>query len=182
MEAEARHADRIRMTICSEDDMEGTAVRRRAIVAGYGPVGRAVSYRLEQAGFEVTIVERNGRTVDQQVELGRAVVLGDVAESRVLSQAGVACADALILTIPNEDDVVRACAAARRLSGTIFISARTNHMSYGMLASQAGADDVTVQEVVTAHAMEGAVLRGLGERPAEAMGEAASAKGHVRTQ
>ncbi|MEX2670639.1 MAG: NAD(P)-binding protein [Phycisphaeraceae bacterium] len=141
---------------------------RRAIVAGFGPVGRAVVNGLDNAGFDVTIIELNGLTVDRQTEMGRAVVLGDVSETETLRRAGIEGAQAFILTIPNEDKVVEACRLARQLSSNVFISARTNHLSKGMQATQAGADHVTVEEVVTANAMQHAVLEGLGaEAPAE---------------
>lgn len=138
---------------------------RRAIVAGFGPVGRVVATGLEKAGFELTLVELNPQTIERQTEAGRAVVPGDITEPDTLRRAGVADADALILTIPDEDQVIRACRAARSLAPDVFISVRTNFLSKGMLARQAGADNVTVEEVVTAEAMQHAVLDGLSVNP-----------------
>ena len=84
-----------------------------------------------------------------------------LSNPKVLTEAGVSLADALILTIPDEEAAVRACAVARKLAPRIFIAARTNHVSQGMVASQAGADEVIVEEVVTADAMQRAVMRKL---------------------
>lgn len=149
----------------------GYATSRRAVVAGFGPVGRAVVNGLEEAGFDVTIIEQNPQTVDRQTEMGRAVVLGDVLDEQTLRNAGVDKAQALILTIPNEEATLEACRIARRIAPDLFISARTNHLSMGMVATQAGADHVTVQEIVTANAMQEAVLRGLGVDGAAVDGE-----------
>lgn len=145
-----------------DDDINGDTSPRRAIVAGFGPVGRVVANGLERAGFDVTIIEMNPRTADRQIEMGRAVVLGDVADARTQQEAGINDAVALILTIPDEAKVLEACRVARGLSPDIFIAARTKHLSKGMLATQAGADHATIEEVVTAEAMQQATLRSLG--------------------
>ena len=133
------------------------SVERRVIVAGFGPVGRAVVQMLEAAGIRVTIVEQNSETVKTQSDLGKSTVLGDISDPQVLRQAGVADAAALILTIPDEQASFRACAEARRVKPGIFIAVRTNHVSGAMRAKQQGADHVTVQEVVTAESMRQAV-------------------------
>jgi Trk K+ transport system NAD-binding subunit len=136
----------------------------RAIVAGYGPVGRAVTEELEQSGLAVTIVEANPETVRRQCDLGRTAFYGNAADPGVLLAAGVQEADALILTIPDEEAAMEACKEARRLVPKIFIAVRTNHVSNAMRATQAGADHVTIEEVVTAHAMQQAVTHHLASR------------------
>lgn len=136
---------------------------RRVIVAGYGPVGRVVAEQLADAGAEVVIIDLNPRTVQRQVALGRRALMGDVTNPQVLRDAGIDSADALIVAIPHDDAVVAACHAARALKPTLFIAARANHLSKGMLCRQAGADAVIVEEVVTAHAMREAVMEALVE-------------------
>lgn len=131
----------------------------RVIVAGYGPVGRAAAELLAQAGAHVTIVDLNPTTIERQQQLNRRCVYGDIADEATLHEAGIEQAAALILTVPDEDRALRACAVARRLNPRIFIAARTNFLSKGLLATQAGADEVIVEEVVTAEAMKQAVLR-----------------------
>ncbi len=137
-----------------------------AIVAGYGPVGRLVAERLEEHGLAVTILELNLDTVERQLDLNRRVCYGDVLDPQSLRTAGIERSDALILAIPNEQAAVEACRIARELQPDIFIAARTNFFSQGMLASKAGADAVVVEEVVTAEAMRQAVVDALiGEAP-----------------
>ncbi len=133
------------------------------MVAGYGPVGRLVAEQLERVGFEVVIVELNLQTVERQLGLDRKVVYGCATDPEVLQKAGVGEADALALTLPDETQVVEACRVARGLNPKIRITARTNFVSQGLLAHEAGADEVVVEEVVTAEAMRDAVVRGLGE-------------------
>jgi len=134
------------------------------IVAGFGLVGRAVADRLRIAGIPFTIVELNPGTVRKQGSLGRAIVYGDIANPEVLENAGIRTADAIIMTIPDDDAILVACQAIRTISPDIFIAARTSYLSNAFLATNAGADHVTVAEVATAETMARQVLESLAKR------------------
>ena len=131
---------------------------RRAIVVGFGPVGRLVAEGLAGAGFEVTILETNPRTVEQQSRLGRHILHGNACVSEDLIAAGIETADTMVLTMPNEEDALTACRVAHSIRPEVFVSARTNFVSKGMLAMQNGADHVVVEELVTAEAMRKAIV------------------------
>lgn len=133
----------------------------RAIVVGFGVVGRMVALELERQGLEVTIIELNLSTIEKQLGLDKKVIYGNVLEADTLIRAGIGHADVLILSVPNEEDTVKACKIARDLNPDIFIAARANFVSKGMLCTQAGADCVIVEEVVTAQAMQKAVTEKL---------------------
>lgn len=134
------------------------------VLAGYGVVGRAVADKLDALGVKYTIIEFNPATVARQTALGRSIVYGDVSNPDVLESAGVAHADAVILTVPDEDAVLRACQTVRSLNPKAFIAARTNFLSKGMLATSLGADIVTIEEIATAEAMAWEVTKQLSER------------------
>ncbi len=127
------------------------------IVAGFGVVGRAVVDRLQSLGVNAAIVEMNMTTVEKLRARGRPVLYGDIADHDVLESAGVRSARALVLTVPDESAVLRACRAAKHLNPSIFIVARTSFLSRGMRASAEGADATVVEELVTAQAMEALV-------------------------
>lgn len=133
----------------------------RAIIAGYGVVGRCAAEALQDAGFVVTLLEINPATIDTQTALGNRAVLGSATDAEDLRAAGIADATALILTIPEEQDAIEACRVARGLNPRVFIVARTNFYSKGLAALRHGADDVVVQEVVTAEAMRDLVANKL---------------------
>lgn len=137
---------------------------RRVIVAGYGPVGRVIVDQLETDGLQVTIIELNLTTIERQLDLDKSIIYGDVSDPEILRLAGVHEAEALILTVPDEEAALQACHTARQMAPHIFIAARTSYVSKGLLASQAGADQVVVEEVVTAQAMREAVCRHLSDR------------------
>jgi CPA2 family monovalent cation:H+ antiporter-2 len=144
------------------DDATPLLRPKHVIIAGFGPVGRALADRFAIQHVHFTVVELNASTVKRQSLLGRKVVYGDITNREVLEQAGIHHADAIILTIPDDEATLRACHAIRELAPHVFIAARTNFLSGKFTAMALGADVVTVEEVATAQTMEREVLEGLG--------------------
>lgn len=141
----------------------------RAIIAGYGLVGRAVADELKKMGVSATIVELNPGTVRKQTELGRSIVFGDVSSTEVLENAGIHKADVLILTIPDEESVLRACRMAKEMKPDIYVVVRCSYVSQGIIAASLGADGVVVEEMATAKDMERAVRIMIDRRKAESI-------------
>jgi voltage-gated potassium channel Kch len=96
---------------------------------------------------------------------GPRFVFGDVSNREVLGSAGVEDADALALTMPDEQSVLRACAIAKRLRPGIQVFARINFASQSRIAQELGADLVIVEELECAKAMQRAVLSRLAPNP-----------------
>lgn len=136
------------------DHRTGARGRKHAIIAGYGLVGRAVADELRKTNVTSTIIEMNPSTVKKQHLMGRAIVFGDASSPEILEIAGIHEADALILTIPDEESVLRACRTAREMRPELPIIARTNFVSQGILAASLGASGVVVEEMATAREME----------------------------
>lgn len=151
----------------ADDDHEGHAADGKplVIIAGFGPVGRAIADRLEVVGIAVVIVELNPNTVERQAKIGkRRIVYGDVTNPDVLESAGVPHAHAIIVTIPDEETSLRACREARRQNSTAFIAVRTSFLSGMYQATELGADHVTVEELATADMMQRDVFSQLRKR------------------
>lgn len=134
------------------------------IIAGFGPVGRHLAARLALQGIGFTVIELNPETVRRQAQLGRSVIYGDVTNTEVLESAGIRRAAAFVLTIPDDDAVIRAITVARSVSASTFIACRTSFLSGAFRATEAGADHVIVEEVVTADAMEKQIIERLETR------------------
>ena len=138
--------------------------KHSAIIAGYGVIGRAIADHLEIHSVPFTIVELNAETVATQVRLGRRAVYGDIGNPEVLEAAGVRHADALFLTVPDDDASMRACVTTRTLAPDLFIAARTGYLSMAFRILAAGADEVVIGEVAIAEAMARKVLGRLESR------------------
>lgn len=137
---------------------------RHVIIAGFGVVGRNLAEHFAAAGIPYSVIELNTNTVRKQRSLGRRTVYGDVANPDVLREAGIDAAEAVVLTIPDDEATLRACQAVRAIAPTVFIAARTSYLSKAIAATELGADYVTVEEVVTAQDMAKQVMHRLKGR------------------
>lgn len=160
--------------------LDGAPLARYVIIAGFGVVGRAIADRFKVAHVPICVVDLNRQTVDTQRRLGHRAVYGDISNPEVLEAAGVEQADAVILTIPDDEATMRACEAIRRLRPDVFIAARTSFLAKAMMAATLGADQVIVEEVATAETMARQVLDEIRRRARPPQSPAAPADGsHV---
>ncbi len=127
--------------------------RGRVIIAGYGPVGRALAEELVKLRVPFAVVDTNPGTARTLQGLGVPVLCGDATDPEVLRAVGIETAAAIAITIPDGDEAVRACAAARSQSPEVPIAVRTTFLSQGISAIRAGANSITVEEIATAEAM-----------------------------
>lgn len=149
----------------SESDSDEPATKpMRVVIAGYGPVGRALAERFLEIGAEIVVIELNAATVRTQMVIGQRTVYGDASNPNVLEEAGVESADAVVLTLPDEQATIRAVRAVRAANPDAFVAARTGYLSRAFLAREVGADHVTVEEIATADAMRRQVLEAFEAR------------------
>ncbi len=157
------------LAVDAPGEAPGAGLARYVVIAGFGVVGRALADRFKVAKVPICVVDLNRLTVDTQRRLGHRAVYGDISNPEVLEAAGLEEADAVILTIPDDEATMRACEAIRRLRPDVFIAARTSFLAKAMMATTLGADQVIVEEVATAETMARQVLDELRRRarPAE---------------
>ncbi|MDB5310821.1 MAG: ybaL 1 [Gemmataceae bacterium] len=144
---------------------EGADPRFRAVVVGYGPVGRTLARLLRENGVEPTVVEMNLETVTRLRAEGATAVYGDANHRETLKAAGVARAANLILStsgLTGAEEVVR---LARELNPGVRILARSAYLRERAGLRKAGADEVYAEEGEVALAMTESVLRELGASP-----------------
>jgi CPA2 family monovalent cation:H+ antiporter-2 len=139
--------------------------RHRAVVVGYGPVGRALSRLLRDNGVEPTVVEMNQDTVQRLREEGVAVVYGDAGHLDTLKAAGVERSGTLILSasgLRGTEEVIR---LARELNPKVRVLVRSAYLAQTTALRKAAADEVFSDEGEVALAMMGSVWRELGAVP-----------------
>lgn len=132
-----------------------------AVIAGFGPVGRAVAERLEHEGVPYSIIELNARTVQRQRELGRRALYGDASTHEVLESAGGDHASAVFITIPDDEAMLRICRTVKTMNPSAWVAVRADSLAKGIEAKTAGADEVVVEEISAAEAMAERALRHL---------------------
>lgn len=139
--------------------------KHRAIVVGYGPVGQTVTRLLNENEIVPTIVELNVDTVQRLRAEGMAAIYGDVTRVETLTQAGVATANALVLSASSIQDGREIIRQVRQLNPKIRVLARTAYLREMDALRAAGADAVFSGEGEVALAMTESVLNTLGATP-----------------
>jgi CPA2 family monovalent cation:H+ antiporter-2 len=137
--------------------------RHRAVVVGYGPVGRTVTRLLRENDIEPTVVELNLATVRRLREEGVPAVYGDASDGGTLRSAGVPEAASLILSASGlgGEEIVR---RARELNPAIQVLARSTYVREIPALRKVGAE-VFSGEGEVALALTVALLEGLGATP-----------------
>ncbi len=140
----------------------GVTAGHRAIVVGYGPVGRIVTRLLRENGIEPTVIELNLETVRQLREAGIKAVYGDAGQAATLASANIAQAGSLILSASGVRHCEEMIRFARELNPTIRVVARTDYVREIDGLRQAGAAAVFSGEGEVALAVIEEILRPLG--------------------
>lgn len=160
--ADAQRAAAAEAASDRSDDDDG---RHRAVVVGYGPVGRTLVRLLRENGIVPTIVEMNLETVERLKAEGATVVYGDANHPETLREAGVAQARALLLSASGLTEAKEIVRMARSLNPEIRILARSAYLRERAELRRMGANEVYAEEGEVALAMTESVLRKLGATP-----------------
>ncbi|EYF00968.1 cation:proton antiporter [Chondromyces apiculatus] len=133
----------------------------RAVVVGYGPVGRTLTKLLKENQIEPTVIELNHETVHRLNREGTRAVYGDASQLEILERAGVKEASSLVFAASGSpaDAVIL---AARALNPDIQVLARTTYVREVQSLKSVGASMVTAAEAEVALAMTEHLLTKLG--------------------
>jgi monovalent cation:H+ antiporter-2, CPA2 family len=144
-------------------DRGGAGPAHRAVVVGYGPVGRTLTRLLRESGIAPTVIEMNLDTVKALKAAGTPAVYGDASQREILERAGVADAGSLFFTAggaPAEAVIQQ----ARAVNPRLFVLARAAYLREGAALRRAGAEPVAAEGEV-ALAMAERLLARLGATP-----------------
>jgi CPA2 family monovalent cation:H+ antiporter-2 len=136
--------------------------RYRAVVVGYGPVGRTLARLLSENEFEPVIIELNADTVRALKSRGIRAIYGDATHRDTLEQAGLANAVALVLSSSSMQGAGAVMKIARALNPKLVIFARAGYLKEIPELRNAGADIVFSGEGEVALSMTEFLLRQLG--------------------
>ena len=149
----------------SPGDDRAPGFAHRAVVVGYGPVGRTVTRLLRDNDIEPTIVEMNLDTIREVRDAGLHAIYGDATHPAVLDEAKIAEARAFIIAVSPLEGVAEACRLARAQNADIRILARATHVREARHLREAGADVVFSGEGEVALAFTTEILGDLGATP-----------------
>ena len=101
------------------------------IIAGAGMVGTTLTRLLCAEGHDVTLVDRNSRLLEQNVEIYDVMgVCGNCASMDTLTHAGIQDADLLIAVTESDEVNLLCCTVAHGLRKDLHTIARIRHPEY----------------------------------------------------
>lgn len=134
----------------------------RAVIIGYGPIGRTLVRLLRENEVEPTVIDLNFEAVQLARRQGIAAVYGDTTQPDTLKEANTALSGTLILSASNLTGSAEVIRLARLLNPNIRVLARVGYVAELRALKNAGADVVFSGEGEVALALSTAVLRELG--------------------
>jgi CPA2 family monovalent cation:H+ antiporter-2 len=141
---------------------ESLQLENRAVVVGYGPVGRTLVRLLQENGIEPIVVEMNVDTVHRLRDDGIRAIYGDSTHRDTLLEAGIEHAMALILSSAGMHGSEEAIRLGRELNPKIRVIARAAYLKEIPALRRAGADLVFSSEGEVALSMTEHLMRQLG--------------------
>ena len=142
-----------------------SAGKKRAIVVGYGPVGKTVERLLQKEGLDTVVIDMNMDTVLGIQRRGNNAIYGDASNVALLDEAGIRTASHLVVTLPHSTNRVPLVTAARQMNPAVRILVRSRYLSEQRELESAGADWICIEEEEAAVALAQAVLTETGSDP-----------------
>ena len=137
----------------------------RAVIIGYGAVGRTVTRLLREQGIEPAIIEMNLTTVQQLRAAGVKAFYGDATLRATLEQAGVGDAGTFILSVSGLRGAEEVIRLAWEINPRIHILARTRTQPKSPWCAGPAPISCSSGEGEVALAMTESVLADLGRYP-----------------
>ena len=137
----------------------------RAVVVGYGPVGRTVTRLMRENEITPTVIDMNVDTVRDLRAAGIDAIYGDATHPGTLTAAGMAHANNFIVSVAELPGLRAAFKVARELNPSVQILARANYLRDVPALRSAGADVVVSGEGEVALSFTEAILGRLGATP-----------------
>lgn len=135
---------------------------QRAIVVGYGPVGRSVHGVLKDAGLATVVIDLNMDTISLLRAEGQNAIFGDASNEGILLQAGARDASHLVITVPDASQRSAVATAGRSLSSTLRIIVRARYLNEREELERSGVNSAAFDEAEAAVALARIVLSDTG--------------------
>jgi len=143
--------------------LAGDTGKHRAVVVGYGPVGRTLVKLLSDNGVVPTVIEMNHETVARLNQKGVRAIYGDAARKEILESAGITSAESLVVAASGSPAAV--IDAARAENPKLRVLSRATYLSEVESLTMLGASNVVTAEAEVALAMAEIILTRLGATP-----------------
>jgi voltage-gated potassium channel len=133
-------------------------MKNHVIICGLGRTGRAACFELLSSNSSIVVVDRHGHAKAPKSE-NIVVIEGEATDDKVLIEACIMSAQAVICTLPSDADNVFVILTAKSLRPDIHVVSRASlENSYDKML-RAGADAVIRPEEIGGNLMANVVLK-----------------------
>ncbi|MFO0888646.1 MAG: cation:proton antiporter [Isosphaeraceae bacterium] len=139
------------------DEPDSGAVR--ALVVGYGPVGKTLTRLLREFGLDPVVIDLNVDTVRRLLGEGVRAVYGDASNRNVLLAAGLESAEFLCVTLPDDSARQAIIELALSLRPDLKVIVRAHYVGEREALERAGVVAVAYEEAEVAVALARMLLR-----------------------
>lgn len=118
----------------------------KAIVVGFGPVGKGAVRALAKLGYTPVVIDRNIDTVTKLNIDDPHAIYGDASHEEILLAAHIGIADLVVITVPEMTVILSIIHAIREINPTVQILARSSYKSEEHLLRAEGIHFVSSEE------------------------------------
>lgn len=129
------------------------------IVCGAGRVGKRIIRTLKKDNIPFVLIEKDEKKVDEFIEQGEFIVIGDATSEENLKKAGVERAKGLVTCLADDASNVYVVLTARGMNPHIHIVARAIEEEAEPKLIRAGASRVVSPIIIGSHSMSRALLK-----------------------
>ena len=151
----------------------------RAVVVGYGPVGKTLTRILRDFDIRPSVIDMNIDTVKKLTAIGYTAIYGDAGRREILEAAGISEASYLLVTLPDLASRFPVIATAKSINPGVKIFVRARYLGERAMLEESGATSVAYEESEVAVAVANFLLREIGATEAEISREAARIRSEI---
>ena len=144
------------------DDVSAEQTEERALIVGFGRVGRLVAQMLDEHDKPYVAIDADIDTVRRARKEGYPMLFGDVSRAEFFEQIELGHASALILTMDDPVQLVRIATRVRREHPDLCIVARARDAAHAAELYRAGVTDAVPETLESSLQLSEAVLVDLG--------------------
>lgn len=129
------------------------------ILCGYGRVGKGTAERLKERRADIVVVENDRDRYEAAVEDGFWAIEGDATSNRILEEAGLDRARAVIACVSEDSDNLVITLSAKALEPSVMVVSRAADPEAESKLKLAGADRVVAPQAVGAERLAALTLQ-----------------------
>ena len=135
------------------------------VIAGFGRVGQTVAKLLSRANIDYVALDRDMTLVDTGRQRHLPVYFGDATRPDILRSVGIACAQAVVVTLDHADAAERLVAAVHDVQPGLAVVARARDFPHAQRLLDLGAVEVVVETLEASLELASHALRTAAAHP-----------------